>query len=537
MCLTDNSVANLSSWNWDGDMIIPDSVVPSSRPVVGYKSNRNYKIDIREFLTSENNALIHDTLNEEIIAFIKNEMKGDVNQFKSRKPNSFDYRAYVIRSFVSEKIAYSDKVKLDPWQFPDETLFIKTGDCEDRAFLIASLLIASGISSYNVRVALGKVIISDDEKQHEFDHMWVMYKSEIGKWILIEPLICSGTMKTNTIIEQHRGKEYYYQGNPNISADYIPYFLFNNCHLWGVLAQGRSMDFENHLVLYKSFSKFNPKFAGEVHKSILQAALSNAPVEVQKQIDRYYSKAFIVFGPPVDKFDRGTYNPYVHCDNCYIQEGWDLIKQNLGKFKLENNLDAFFEAAHTIADFYAHSSYVHFAKIKQLDGNPNNEYAELFNIENPQFELNPIYSPIQDVKDFDLTGTNKKFTVNQNLWNGPDKNLIASTWKTKIISGRYAQKGDTWKGLESFVTEGILSVIPEKLENAPDFKERGWVPHHNEIAVDEAQKSSAHILYSENTKEPADRGSYKNQFKWRRNAAINHIRQVFSENYSSNNGN
>jgi transglutaminase-like putative cysteine protease len=46
----------------------------------------------------------------------------------------------------------------DTWLFPDETLALKRGDCEDISFLIASLLIASGISPYTVRVAIGYLL-------------------------------------------------------------------------------------------------------------------------------------------------------------------------------------------------------------------------------------------------------------------------------------------------------------------------------------------------------------------------------------------
>jgi hypothetical protein len=38
MCLVKSPLRNLSRWNWDGDVIIRESVVPSSRPVVGSHS-------------------------------------------------------------------------------------------------------------------------------------------------------------------------------------------------------------------------------------------------------------------------------------------------------------------------------------------------------------------------------------------------------------------------------------------------------------------------------------------------------------------
>jgi predicted transglutaminase-like cysteine proteinase len=64
---------------------------------------------------------------------------------------------------------------------PDETLKLRSGDCEDRALLIASMLLASGISSFNVRVALGKFRAWMGEEHDDFGHVWVMYKDESGR--------------------------------------------------------------------------------------------------------------------------------------------------------------------------------------------------------------------------------------------------------------------------------------------------------------------------------------------------------------------
>lgn len=81
----------------------------------------------------------------------------------------------MITDFVSKEIKYAYSRGSDPWQFPDETLHVKEGDCEDRALLIASLLIASGMSSYNVRVSLGKMQLWKSRSSYEDrDHVWVM---------------------------------------------------------------------------------------------------------------------------------------------------------------------------------------------------------------------------------------------------------------------------------------------------------------------------------------------------------------------------
>ncbi len=530
MCFSESSVESLNKWNWDGDVIIHDPVVPSSRPVVGFTRGHQYEIDVREFLVTERNALIQRVLKHDLDKFIREELKGSPDLFYARKENAFDYRAHVIHAFVSEKIAYADKEKNDPWQFPDETIELKTGDCDDRALLLASLLISSGISSFNVRVALGKVRISGEGQKHDFGHMWVMYKTERGRWILLEPLVSFGPKTNKTLVSDLPGtKDYFGRQNVPVKAEYIPYYIFNDFHLWGMLVKGRTINFQDDLVRRKKWTKFNPKFAGEVHKNILQLALKDAPADVKKEINRYFSRAILGFiGPYVDDFDRGTYNPFIHFDNCYIKEGWDLVNQNLAKFRSSGDLHSFFCAAHSIADFYAHTSYVHFAKIlPQAD--PANDYPQLFDPANPSFESVPSYSPLQTpAVGFDLTGS--KFSTSKKYWKGGDKKTIAASWAGKVISGRYAQPNDTWPGAEAFITEGILSVIPDNLLKAPDFPQRGWVPHHNEIAVDNSPRASSHILYQDGNQDRTNKANFDNQFKWRKNAAIQHIRKTFEEN-------
>ena len=51
--------------------------------------------------------------------------------------------------------------------------------------MVAPLLLASGVSGFRVRVALGEVVSLHGER---FEHAWVLYKSESGSWRLVEPL-------------------------------------------------------------------------------------------------------------------------------------------------------------------------------------------------------------------------------------------------------------------------------------------------------------------------------------------------------------
>ncbi len=86
----------------------------------------------------------------------------------------------VVFNFVSLEIKYVRDKKLygyeEFWAFPEETLMRKLGDCEDTSFLLASLLIASGIYDKYVRVVLGKY--------RWYGHAWVEIETREGWYIL-----------------------------------------------------------------------------------------------------------------------------------------------------------------------------------------------------------------------------------------------------------------------------------------------------------------------------------------------------------------
>lgn len=494
MCLTTSPIKNWKKWNWDGDIIIHDSIVPSCRPAVG--SDKNYDVDVREFLVSERNVVMRRALETDIHRLIA-EQKGDTGFFNSRKPGSFDYRASMIAEFVSKKIHYERSDKIDPWQFPEETLCLKSGDCEDRALLIASLLLSSGVSPYNVRVCLGKMrlFFNNSKKHADCDHVWVMYKCESGQWQVIEPA--------------HVAKYNVKEAPENIptGAEYIPYFMFNDTHLWQI-RRGMSYDGKS-IKLAKDWSRLHPKFAGQFHKTILNDALkgTDCPPWALSTLNRHFTG----FGAlTVDDVDwPGCYDPREHFDNGYIAEGWDLVKQRLDRFNSDSraNLDEFQKAAHTIADFYAHTSYAHFAKLTP------NGMLPIYDPANPASTLNGV--PTYDASSgFDLAKENL-FSINPNLWKQSHADA-ANAWNGKLISGRYGQHKDSHGWIE------MTSFIPNNMESASNFYLRAALPHHNEIAVDGGAKSKDHILYTE--------AKFDVQTKLRIDAATRHIREAYNNN-------
>ncbi|HRI39445.1 MAG TPA: transglutaminase domain-containing protein, partial [Nitrospira sp.] len=318
-------VRNVPQWNWDGDHIVHECIVPSSRSVVGYTRGHTYNIDVREFLVTSRNEVMHQTLNNTIKKFASKRDDG-WDFFQSRDRGSFDFRAAIVMDFVHTAIAYSNGRAGDPWQFPDETLEVREGDCEDRALLMASLLLASGISSYNVRVVLGKMRLRKPNGRFtDRDHVWVMYKNEAGKWHVLEPLLSKKRRPTRWTDKD--------QFTP-LSAEYIPYFLFNDSHLWQIY-HAENAEPVHRFCLKRNWSALHPRFAGIVHKSIIGEALEipECPANVRDRLLSYFSFGYLGI-PVVDNYDRdfSDYDPADHFDNSQIRAGWKKVNQRLETF-------------------------------------------------------------------------------------------------------------------------------------------------------------------------------------------------------------
>lgn len=94
-----------------------------------------------------------------------------------------DDAALVITQWVQQNITYvTDLVQWgveDYWVDPRLTIYSRQGDCEDGAFLTASLMMAIGIPAARVRVYLGT---RDGD-----GHAWVAYRRESdNKWVFMD---------------------------------------------------------------------------------------------------------------------------------------------------------------------------------------------------------------------------------------------------------------------------------------------------------------------------------------------------------------
>ncbi len=484
--------------NWEGDKIVFDTSIKAMRKIPEILPERRYEIDIREFLSSQNNSIMHHTLNK-----IASQVPADERfRFFIRQKGAFDFRALRILDYVASNISYRNRPSrdFDSWLFPDETIALGSGDCEDIAFLIASLLIASGISPYEVRVALGYVHTSGTKQFHP--HAWTMYRTESGRWMLFDPLAVTAQPKKAVVAKNSRKKASAATDDTPM-FQYIPHYVFNTDHLWSV-DNSRSKDSTfTHFVKrqYKRqddfWSKFNPKFSLGTHNTIFTEALVKTKLLSDVEIAAIRLNSMLIDRPVFG------YHPFDHMDNGYIEEGWQRVNNRLSTGSLT---DLAF-ALHAIADFYAHSTYGHF-----FQGNtPIPIFDQGLKIPNKAAVLQDVYINSEaknnvNSLNFDHFSTNSSSAPIAR--SADEKNYWVSR---ELISGRYAQPHDNSEG---FLSWGSLTHYPDDLKSPAEISHRLYLPHHDEIAVDSSQITDGHLLY--------DSATYASQFKKRKDAAIRH---------------
>jgi transglutaminase-like putative cysteine protease len=204
-------------YDWAGSRILHHTEIPSKRRVIG---NEDVLIptDLREWIAPVDSQVIRKVI-------------ASLGLPHTKKPGEFDKRAWTIWKFVAENIEYkcdeTAQRKPDFWQFPPETLALGKGDCEDCAFLLASLLLASGISPFCVRVVFGVLTQRDDIRS---GHSWVIYKHEKGRWVVLE--------STLDILPKH------WPSADNLAKKgslprYYPDICLNQQHVWTVGSKRR----------------------------------------------------------------------------------------------------------------------------------------------------------------------------------------------------------------------------------------------------------------------------------------------------------
>jgi Transglutaminase-like superfamily len=220
------------SYNWEGDVILQDTAIGKKRYVIGRK--QPITTDIREWISFQDNIIM-----KEILACLR-EKHGLPT---TKKPGDFDERAMVVWRFVAGNVTYvhdtTQYKKDDFWLFPPETYQIGKGDCEDGSFLLASLLIAGGISPFCVRVTLGRAY--DGTGKPLGGHCWPIYKNEAGRWCILESTL--GKIPSR----MPEADELSGEGQP---FRYEPLFCFNGHHLWEIFLRDSGKTGERGLKKY-----------------------------------------------------------------------------------------------------------------------------------------------------------------------------------------------------------------------------------------------------------------------------------------------
>ena len=142
---------------------------------------------------------------------------------------TFDERARVVWRYVVENIRYvgdaESQLQLDFWQFPAETVALGQGDCEDTSFLVATLLLASGVSNFCVRVVFGT--LKRSSRKPGEGHVWPIYKDEQGIWRILE----------STLSNEDWGAEWLdadQAARAGARPHYRPELCLNDKHVWQV---------------------------------------------------------------------------------------------------------------------------------------------------------------------------------------------------------------------------------------------------------------------------------------------------------------
>jgi hypothetical protein len=205
-------VSKENLFDWSGSRILRRTAIPSKRWVIG-SEDILIPTDLREWITPSDSYEI-----KEVIA--------SLNLPTEKKPGAFDRRAKLVWQYVIEHVKYCPdeyaQRKQDFWQFPSETLALGKGDCEDCAFLLASLLLASEISPFCVRVVFG---VLKQKDTLPVGHTWPIYKDEKGLWRVLESTLHELPKKWPLADNLARSGSL---------PQYYPDICLNNYHAWTV---------------------------------------------------------------------------------------------------------------------------------------------------------------------------------------------------------------------------------------------------------------------------------------------------------------
>jgi hypothetical protein len=471
--------------DWGGVHIVPPEETVQRLLPGGGKGTRPVLMDLRAFVPSKASTVVSAWVRQGLEEAASEHPWLEPAVPGMRPPRSFDTVAHLVADLVFENIEYQQRGGA-AWQLPEETLARQKGDCEDRATLLASSLVAAGISPYNVRVALGSAHVHDAGRHRSAHaHAWVMYRAEDGSWAALEP------------VPRDASSRY-----ANLSFRYRPEYVFNGDHKWAMAPNPSRRQRQR-------WNQLDPTFHGEVHRSIVYyaAAEANLPEPLRSRVSRTFTT---LLGNVIDNPDIRfqSYHPRDHFDSALMAESWRAVKARLKVFYKSGLTDStgvnnLCWALHGIADFYAHSTYAHFLKAEGGTVTPYDPDTKL-----PALRFDYKNDPIFSRAKLSYYSKWYKLSLFDRL----------SKWHGRPISGRYSFSGDSKSWIESITNAVPGSAFP----TAVDRQFAGALPHHDEMAVDEATGSNR--LYSS--------AEYALQYRWRYHLALRHMVGVLKKHPS-----
>ncbi len=137
-----------------------------------------------------------------------------------------------IRDWVAANISYvSDEEQWgveDYWQIPQETLSLHTGDCEDFAILLCTLLRAYGISGEHIYVAIG---VANDGYGHAFlIEDWYLD----GEWRAIEPQVGTQTFPPGRRFEDYNLADFLLLRHYEVVATFNDFLYYDESFPWDI---------------------------------------------------------------------------------------------------------------------------------------------------------------------------------------------------------------------------------------------------------------------------------------------------------------
>lgn len=118
----------------------------------------------------------------------KDYLLDDVVQKNELYHNNPDNTAWACQKYIVENYQYISDIKNvkfnEYWQFPNETLVLKCGDCEDGSLLMAAMMAVAGVPEWRIRVNAGWAINNRGRKE---GHGYVTYcRTKDNNWVILD---------------------------------------------------------------------------------------------------------------------------------------------------------------------------------------------------------------------------------------------------------------------------------------------------------------------------------------------------------------